>query len=128
MTTASNPNNRSNMLFAPVAPLLRKLSLSSKFAVIALALGLPMAGLSYSVLKRANADLNFTRGEITGAHAANELINLMRAVKQHRGLHGMVLAGAAEGAACPFRAFTFKIGIGGFHAGLAEINRHVGSV
>jgi methyl-accepting chemotaxis protein len=90
-----------NALFAPIAPVLRRLTIPTKFGIIALALALPLGVLMSAVVKRNADDLNFVRGEIAGTQVANKLLELAVQVHAHRGLHSLALNGHA--AAVPVR-------------------------
>ena len=82
-------------LYAPVAPLLRRLALSGKFAVIAVLLFVPLIALLVSMVVRANNDLSYTRGELQGGPLAHELLDLANSVSSLRGLSQMAIAGHA---------------------------------
>jgi methyl-accepting chemotaxis protein len=95
-TTTTLASNLADTLFAPVAPLLRRLNLPTKFAIIAGVLTVPLAALLVTVVKRNEADLQVTRGELAGAHLVHEMLDTMLAVQRHGGLHAAVLAGQAQ--------------------------------
>ena len=80
-------------IFAPVAPLLRRLALSGKFAVIVMLLFLPLAALMVNLVVRANNDVSYTKGELQGGPLAHELLDLANVVSNLRGLSQMAAAG-----------------------------------
>ncbi len=87
-----------NGLFAPVTPLLRRMRLSTKFLLIALALFIPLVAALVNVGKRFQDDLEFTRAELGGARASASLLSLLKAMQTHRGLHGLAQAKVAGAA------------------------------
>ncbi|MFM2057958.1 MAG: hypothetical protein RLY71_2343, partial [Pseudomonadota bacterium] len=78
-------------LFAPVTPLLRRMSLSGKFALIAGVLAVPLLGSLSTALLRQNADIDYTRTELTGTPIGHEVLDLAMAVAEHRGHYVMGL-------------------------------------
>ncbi len=93
---AGSPSGHAgSRLFAPLAPLLRNLSLRAKLMLVAAMLLIPLVALLANLVMRANADLAFTRGEQVGALLVDHLSNLESETQRHRGLHGRVLAGNA---------------------------------
>jgi methyl-accepting chemotaxis protein len=79
-------------LFAPVTPLLKRMSLSGKFALIAGVLTVPLLGSLSTSLLRQNADIDYTRTELTGTPVGNDVLDLSIAVADHRGHYILSLA------------------------------------
>ncbi|MES2888828.1 MAG: HAMP domain-containing protein, partial [Pseudomonadota bacterium] len=90
---AVRPTSWADRVFAPVGPVMRRLSLSAKFGVVATILLIPLCLLLGMNLLRINTELNYTRGEIVGARTVDELNQLITQVQQHRGFVNMQLAG-----------------------------------
>jgi methyl-accepting chemotaxis protein len=85
----------SDTLFAPISPLLDRLRLGSKFALIGVALFVPLLLLSANLVTKENGDLAYTREEQAGIPLGHELMDLADVLQEHRGLSAMVLNGYA---------------------------------
>ncbi len=99
MTHSAPPfslRNRTGLLFAPIAPLLRRLSVSSKLGLVALLLFVPLTLLLVKQAQKIGTDTAYTEGELVGAVNVGDLNELIRMVQQHRGLTSMALAGDAQ--------------------------------
>ena len=83
----------SGWLFAPAAPLLRRLSLQAKLMLVAAVLFVQLVALLGNQVVRATAELSTTRREQVGAVLVDHLSNLGSHIQSHRGLQGRVLAG-----------------------------------
>ncbi len=83
---------RGPWLFAPVAPLLQRLALGSKFALVATVLSVPLVAMLGSVIVKANADLSYTRGELAAAPLANALTDLVDPLHAYRAVVQLVHA------------------------------------
>ncbi|HNB43572.1 MAG TPA: methyl-accepting chemotaxis protein, partial [Burkholderiaceae bacterium] len=82
-----------DVLFAPVEPLLGRLKLGGKVAIVAAMLLLPMLALLVHNLQLGRADLDTVRGELQGADQAILGKDLVTKVLAHRGQHYMALHG-----------------------------------
>ena len=71
-------------LFAPVNPLLQRMTLGAKFALVATVLTVPLLGLLGAIVVKQNADLDYTRGELGATPLANELIDASDPVRAYR--------------------------------------------
>uniref|UniRef100_UPI000B4B0753 HAMP domain-containing protein n=1 Tax=Ideonella sp. A 288 TaxID=1962181 RepID=UPI000B4B0753 len=100
MSAAQSPTSthRDPWIFAPVAPLLRRLGLSAKVALIAVALLVPLMATLANLVNRYQADLSYTQDELAGTHVSHELLDLMQQLQDHRGLTGIVKQGVAAAA------------------------------
>ncbi|EHR69728.1 methyl-accepting chemotaxis protein [Burkholderiales bacterium JOSHI_001] len=87
-----NPQATSGLadaLFAPVSPLLRRLRLPTKFALIAVVLSVPLAALLVNMVKKSQADLEFTHNEVGGAHVAHEMLDLLGEAQRNHAMTGL---------------------------------------
>ena len=84
----------SSWLFAPIEPVLRRLSLGSKFAMVAAILCVPMLVLLWTLVQRNIADTAFTRSEVEGQALAKHLRELSNELQRHRGLTARLLGGS----------------------------------
>ncbi len=92
--------SRSFQLLKPGVALMRRLRMPVKLALISLLLLLPLLALLVTTVQRAQADLEFTRGERDGAEAAAAIIEVVVHTQTHRGQTNLVLSGnAAAGTA-----------------------------
>ncbi|ACB33799.1 methyl-accepting chemotaxis sensory transducer with Pas/Pac sensor [Leptothrix cholodnii SP-6] len=88
---------RGPWLFAPVAPLLRRMTLGAKFALVATVLTVPLVAMLGTVIVKANADLAYTHGELATAPLANALTDLVDPLHAYRAVVQLVHANV-EGA------------------------------
>ncbi|MGY0194156.1 methyl-accepting chemotaxis protein [Leptothrix sp. BB-4] len=84
MTQKTASAHRPPRLFAPVDPLLQRMTLGAKFALVATVLTVPLLGLLASVVVKQNADLDYTRGELQATPVANELIDIYDPVRAYK--------------------------------------------
>ncbi len=105
------PGRGIDRLFAPVGPILRRMGLSAKLLTIALMLFVPLLFLLVDSMKRIQADLEFTREELRGAHVVHELLDLANAMQDLRILGALVRAGqtAAQAPLDEARAEVAKV-------------------
>jgi len=83
-------------LMAPIQPLLGRLRLGNKIALVSLLLFVPLAALMANLLSKGGADLAYTQGEMQAIPVTHELLDLARAVQDHRGSAAMVDAGQSD--------------------------------
>ncbi len=76
--------HRAPRLFAPVNPLLQRMTLGAKFALVATVLTVPLLGLLGHLVLKQNADLSYTEGELQGTPVANELIDIYDPVRAYK--------------------------------------------
>jgi methyl-accepting chemotaxis protein len=96
MEQSLNTNVSAHRIFAPVAGVLGRFKLSTKVAVIAVLLFVPMLALLFSVMRRDGEAIEFTRNELTGSHQIHEMLDLIDGVQTHRGQTAMLLQGHAN--------------------------------
>jgi methyl-accepting chemotaxis protein len=83
-------------LFAPAAPLLRRLSLGAKFLLIAAVLSVPLLLLLAHLVQSSNADIATAQSEREGAHVVMKLNELVTEVQRHRGQTRLLLEGQQD--------------------------------
>ncbi len=88
---------RPQRLFAPVNPLLQRMTLGAKFALVATVLAVPLLGLLSAIVVKQNADLDYTRGELAATPLANELIDAADPIRAYRSALNLA-ANKVEGA------------------------------
>ena len=81
-------------LYAPVASLLGRLGLSTKFGIIVAILFVPLLGLLALSLNGEVQELRFTKAEQAGAQKTAALVDVMKLLQNHRGETTMVLNGS----------------------------------
>ncbi|MGE0312922.1 MAG: methyl-accepting chemotaxis protein [Lautropia sp.] len=86
------------MLFAPVAPILSRLRLRGKFALIAGMLAIPIVVLMAQIVLKNNADLAYTRGELDGTVVARKVDDLTQQIGRRRLEAARALGGSDEAA------------------------------
>ncbi|MEX8520563.1 MAG: HAMP domain-containing protein, partial [Leptothrix sp. (in: b-proteobacteria)] len=118
---AGSRSTSRSWLFAPVAPLLQRMTLSGKFALIATALAIPLAAMLSTVVIRQNSDLSYTRGELAGGPIAHHLQDLAVVMADHRGLSALSVHQPAQHSAALAQA---KAAIG---PALKELDQQVAS-
>ena len=82
-------------VFAPMAPLLRRLSLGAKLALIAVVLFVPMLFLLGMAVSDSNKDAGVARDQVTGQAILTPLRALAGDIQRHRGQTMRVLGGHA---------------------------------
>jgi methyl-accepting chemotaxis protein len=95
-TSRTNPSGQPSLLFAPLTPLLSRLRLGGKVALIS---GLLIAVIGVLLIKsflHTSEDIEFTRTEIKGAAAAAQAKDLITEVLRHRGQTYLALTGSAD--------------------------------
>ncbi|WP_369538118.1 methyl-accepting chemotaxis protein [Leptothrix discophora] len=97
MSQTTPVTQRPPRLFAPVNPLLQRMTLGAKFALVATVLAVPLLGLLGQLVIKQNADLAYTRGELMATPLANELIDAADPVRAYRSALNLV-ANKVEGA------------------------------
>ncbi len=95
-TSPSTSSSAVDRVFAPLSPLLSRLRLSSKVALISAVLFVPMASLLVSTLKTSTDAINATRTELQGLEIATQTQNLITEVLRHRGQTYLALKGNTE--------------------------------
>ncbi len=84
-----------NALFAPIAPLLNRLSLGAKFALVACVLFVPLLTLLMNVVIGGRADLAAATDQVLGHSILAPLRSLSGDLQRHRGQTALVLGGHA---------------------------------
>jgi methyl-accepting chemotaxis protein len=97
--TAPARRTSTSWVFAPIAPLLRRLSLGAKFALIVAVLLVPLAALLAQVVARSSDEVASVRNEVAGQELVTPLRDLAIDIQQHRGQTARLLAGHAGTAA-----------------------------
>ncbi|RZS58240.1 methyl-accepting chemotaxis protein [Sphaerotilus mobilis] len=82
--TQTPATHRPQRLFAPVTPLLQRMTLGAKFALVTTVLTVPLLALLGAMVVKQNADLDYTRGELAATPLANELIDAADPVRAFR--------------------------------------------
>jgi methyl-accepting chemotaxis protein len=80
-------------LFAPIRPVLNRLALRGKLALIGIVLFVPLVALLINMLGRSSADLASTRAEQVGVGLVEHIHSLTLEMQRHRGQVALVLAG-----------------------------------
>ena len=100
-TSSSTPHTRGkrhwiDLVIAPIAPVLGRLRLNNKVGLVALVLFVPLAVLTSRMILKENTDIAYTQGEDAAIPTAHALLDLGRALQDHRGLGAMVDAGVSS--------------------------------
>lgn len=101
-----SPRHRpwSDVLFAPLSPIVRGLSLGSKIGLVAAICLIPSSVLLYKNFTTSNAALVFTKGELIGAESIDDFNQLIIQMQEHRGQTALMISGAQSGSAGRDRA------------------------
>ncbi|HPU50179.1 MAG TPA: methyl-accepting chemotaxis protein, partial [Burkholderiaceae bacterium] len=83
-------------LFAPIRPVLNRLALRGKLALIAIVLFVPLTALLFNMLGRSSADLVATRAEVVGVGLVEHIHTLTLELQHHRAQLAQILAGNEE--------------------------------
>jgi len=93
-SSATTSRDVGGVVFAPVRPILDRLSMASKLMAMAALLAVPLIALQVNLVQRSQTDVDTAENELHGMELVRPVLALTAEAARHRGLSAMAAGGA----------------------------------